>query len=97
MLTLLTRNNLWSPAVQHYLDQIISNFLSCKASATPPPDRRVSLSSLSRELNDVVCIDHMHLENMTLFHAMETATIYSAAHVVQSTNLEEAFLGFESC
>lgn len=95
--TLLLRNRLWTNQVQHYLVQVFSSCTSCKASAAPPPNRRVSLTSLNRQLNEVVCVDHFHLDNVTLFHVMDTATRLSAAHVVKSTKLEEAVLAFEAC
>lgn len=97
MRTLLIRNNLWNDQVQHYLASVVTSCTSCKASSTPPPNRRVSLSSLNRQINEVVCVDHFHLDSVTLLHAMDTATRYSAAFVVESTSLHEAVLGFESC
>lgn len=97
MRTLLIRNRLWSNEVQHYLSQTVSECVSCKASSTPPPNRRVSLSSLNRQLNEVVCVDHFHLDGVTLFHAMDTATRFSSAYVVESTGLDQAVLAFESC
>lgn len=57
----------------------------------------MSLSSLSCNLNDVVCIDHFYLGNITLLHVMDTATRYSDVYVVSSTVLDEAVLGFEVC
>ena len=97
MRTLLMRNGLWTNQVQHYLVHVVSSCTSCKASATPPPNRQVSLASLNRQLNEVVCVDHFHLDDVTLFHCMDTATRFSAAYVVDSTALDEAVIGFETC
>lgn len=94
---LFIRNKLWSNEVQRYLSHIVSTCTSCKASSTPPPNRRVSLMSLKRQLNEVVCIDHMHLDSVTLFHAMDSAMRLSYAHVVSSAGLSEAVVAFESC
>ena len=44
--TLLKRNNLWSSAVQHYLDRMVHKCQSCVQSSRPQPTRKVSLSSL---------------------------------------------------
>lgn len=57
----------------------------------------MSLFPVNRQLNEVVCVDHFHLDDVPLFHAMDTATRYSAAYVVQSTEPEEGVLAFESC
>lgn len=79
MRTLLSRNGLWNEHVQHYIASTIAQCRDCKASSTPPPNRRVSISSLDKAFNDIVCIDHFYLEDVTLFHMMAVATIYSSA------------------
>lgn len=97
MSTLPFRNRLWTNQVQHYLVEVVSKCSSFKASASPPPNRRVPLATLSRQLYDVICIDHFHLDDVILFNATDTTTVYSASHAVQSTSLEEAVVAFESC
>lgn len=97
MHTLLLRNRLWTNEVQHYLSHVGSKYSTCKASATPPPNRRVSLAILNRQLNDVVCVDHFHLDDHILFHTMDTVMQFSAAHIVESTGLSKAVISFESC
>lgn len=83
--------------MHHYLVRIVSSCSSSKASATLPPNFRVSIAALNRQINDVMCFEHMHLEVVRLFHEMNTATCFSAAHVLESTRLEEAVFAFESC
>ena len=95
MRTLLVRNKLWNEHVQKYLTTIVTECSDCSKSSTPPPNRRVSLSSLDRNFNDVVCLDHFYLDEMVIFHAMDTASRFSAGHVVSSTSLEEAVYAFE--
>lgn len=96
MKTLLVRNHLCNPQVRRYLTTDVSNCLSFKASATPPPNRRLSLPTLNREFNDVVCVDHMHMGSSSLTHAMDVPTRLSAAQVVESTSLDAAILALES-
>lgn len=95
--TLLVRNLLWSDQVQRYLVRVVSQFASCKASATPAPNRCMSIASLSRQLNDFVCIDHFHLDGVTLFDAIDTASRYFAAHILNFTCLHESLVAFEFC
>ena len=56
--TLLERNNLWNEQSQLYVSYLIEECNSCKAVSPPHPNRRVSLSSLNRDFNDIVCLDH---------------------------------------
>lgn len=63
----------------------MSQCTDCQASATPPPNRRENISSLNKSFNDVVYIDHFHMEDVILFHLMDVASRYSAVHVVTST------------
>lgn len=55
------------------------------------------LAILNRQLNEVQCVDHFHLDDVTLSHCMDTATRYSAAYVVESAALNDAVIEFESC
>lgn len=95
MRTLLLRNKLWTPKVQSYLVEKVTECTDCRASSTPPPNRRVSLSFLDRTFNEVVCIDHFFLDDHILFHSMDSATRYSAAHIVSSTSMHDAIYSFE--
>ena len=92
---LLQRNNLWNEEVNRYLSTIMEKCTSCKTTSVPQPSRKVSLSSLSRQFNDLVCIDHLHLENNRVFHVMDSHTRYSSGMVVQSLTMTEAIKVFE--
>lgn len=46
MRTLLERNNLWSMEAQKYCSEMVASCPDCKASSTPPPNKRVFLSSM---------------------------------------------------
>lgn len=82
MRTLLERNKLWSLESQKYLAELIASCPDCNASSTPPPNRRVSISSMNREFNEVVCIDHAFFGSVIVLHAMDVATRYSTGVVV---------------
>lgn len=90
MRELLQRNNLWNEQVQHYISYIVTNCVHFKAYFTPPPNRQVSLSFLSREFNKPVAVGYIHLEDVTILNVLDTATRYSAASVVESTDLSSS-------
>lgn len=88
MRTLIQRTNLWNGQTENYLLNVVSKCPDCNASSTPPPNRRVSLASLNREFNDVVCMNHMFLDKVTLFDMMNVATRFPVGAVVGSTSME---------
>lgn len=97
MKTLPQCTNLWNDQTQNYLSNVISNCPACKASATPPLNRRLSLASLNREFNHVVCMYHMFLNDVTVFHMMDVATRLSVGAVVDSTSMENEFIKWKTC
>ncbi len=97
MRTLLERNGFWNNAVQHYLTNAVSNCKDCIASSTPPPSRRVSLATLSREFNQVVAVDHFYLDSIRLIHFMDTVSRFSACYICESASMKEAIFAFHAC
>lgn len=97
MKLLIERNGLWSETVADYVSRLIEICHACRATAPPHPNRKVSISSLSRNFNEAVCVDHFYLESVSFLHCMDMATRFSAAFVVKSMTLEEAIFEFESC
>ena len=95
--TLLDRNNMWTPAVKHYLDRVIEQCSNCIQSSRPQPTRKVSLSSLNSSFNDTVYIDHMYLDDIKIFHAMDMQSRYSACMITTSTSMKESILAFQAC
>jgi len=93
---LLDRNDLWNSDVQKYLENILETCSECHATALPAQSRKVSLSSMSRKFNDVVCVDHLFLDEFKVFHAMCAATRYSTGAVVQDTSMESSIEAFEA-
>ncbi len=96
MKVLLQRNNLWTTHVEKYLCEILESCDKCAATSLPKKARNVSLSSLSRDFNQAVCIDHLFLDNFCVFHIMDSKSIYSVGSVVKSTSMENAVEAFES-
>lgn len=93
---LLMQTNLWTAQVQQYLANVESQRDSCCASTNRPSNERVSLASLNKSFNDVVCVDQMQPRSVTLLHVMDVETLFSATSVVQSTAFEKAVVSFES-
>lgn len=93
----LQRNKMWNNAVEKYVSDLVSRCTACRSTAPPQPSRKVSISNLSKGLNEVVCIDHLYLESVRMFHAMDLVTRYSAAFVVGDATMEKAIHAFESC
>ncbi len=93
---LLERNNLWDKNVAKYVSNMIENCRACKSAAPTQPPRKVSISSLSKEINEIVCVDHFYLDKICLLHLMDLTTRFSVAQIVKSTALQEAVNAFEA-
>ena len=93
---LLERNGLWNDAVASYLKELVNGCTACRSTSVPHPSRKVSISSLSKNFNEVLCIDHLYLDESLVMHCMDLVSRYSSAHVVTSTNLKEAIIAFEA-
>lgn len=93
---LLQRNNLWSYEAQKYLATELERCSRCATTSEPAKTRKVSLSTLNRELNEMVCVDHLFLEGTRVFHIMDSYSRYSAGDVVDTTAMHHAVSIFES-
>lgn len=69
---------------------------ACRAAYRSQPSGKVITSLLSKAFNDIVAIDHFHLDNICIFHAVDYVTRLSALHVVESTMLEKAVTDVEA-
>jgi len=96
MRILLERNNLWNKEVEKYLPLVLERCSNCHTTALPKNSRKVSLSSMSREFNNVVSVDHMFLGENCVFHIMDTKSRYSVGAIVESTTMAQAIEVFES-
>lgn len=74
------------------MHQLIENCILCSATLPLQPSRKVSTFSLSRNFNEVVCIDHFYLNGVQLLICIDSATRFSAGYVVGSSALDEAVL-----
>ena len=77
-LLLLERNDLWNESVASYVCKIIKECTALKSSAPAKPSRKVSISTLSKQFKDVVCVDHFYLDELRLMHFMDLVTRFSA-------------------
>lgn len=91
---LLERNKLLTPDVEKYLREIMNRCTACRSTAIPRTSRKVSLSSLNRNFNEVVCVDHIFLDDLCIFHIMDSKTRYSAGLVCADTSLKNAIYSF---
>lgn len=94
---LLQRNNLLSPDVEKYLTFVMSRCSGCRSTAKPQGSRKVSLSSLNRDFNEVVCVDHVFLDNIRLFDVMDAKIRYSAGTICDDLSVQSSILSFVSC
>lgn len=84
---LLKRNNLWNSAIDKYISKTVSECTSFRSTTPRVPNRKVSISSLSKGCNDLVCIDHLLLGENKLVHCMDSVSRYSTSSIVDSTNI----------
>lgn len=88
MRVLLKRNNLWNEQVEKYLPQVLESCPICDTTARPKSARKFSLSSMSREFNKIVSIHHLFLGDNTVFHIIDTKSIYSVGGVVENRKIQ---------
>ena len=96
MKILLERNDLWNPEVAKYLSRTVDSCEKCARTYEPKQARKVSLSSLNRSFNDLVCIDHFHLGGLRICHIMCASTRYSVGSVVPDTGMDAAINALDS-
>lgn len=93
---LLQRNNVRDIQAEKYLHEVLETCASFRTTSLPNPAQKVTLSSLSREFDSVVCVDHMFLEYSCAFHTMDSKTRYSVGAIVESSNMMQDVEVFES-
>lgn len=79
---MLMQNNLCSAEVKKHPSQVLEECPNFHVTALPNPARKVSLSSLSRDFNMDVCVGHMFVDEICVFHITETKSRYSVGSVV---------------
>lgn len=93
---LLQGNNMRSDMVADYVGKLVESCVACRSAAPPQPSRKVSITYLSCSFNEVFWVDHFYLHSVCIFHCIDMATRYSAAHIVSSTSFDQEIIGFES-
>lgn len=94
---LLKRNNLWNDAVETYVCRLVFRCVACRSTAPPQPSRNLSIWSLSKNFNDIVCNDRYYLESVPLTHCMDATIRYSAVSIASRASMDDAVFGSESC
>lgn len=92
---LLQRNNLWNDTVEYCIQDLVPDCKSCHAFELLEPSRKVSISSLSNELNEVVCVDHFYLDELCVVHFMYMSTRFSTALMAEHRSINTAIRAFE--
>ena len=64
MRVFLQRNQMWNNSISQYLPQTVNDCMSCLRTSALIPNRKVSIKSLSRSFNEVVCIDHFYVHHL---------------------------------
>lgn len=72
-------NGIWNESVEGVLADTVGKYTSCRTAALPQPSIKVSIKSLYRNFNDVVCIDHFYVYEVALFHVMDGFARFSAS------------------
>ena len=93
---LMQRNDLWTEDCNKYLSHLLDTCKPCSLVKASSGSRKVSLSSMSRGFNDVVCVDHFFPDGNDVFHVMNSVTRYSNGEIVSSTALVNAISVFNS-
>lgn len=93
---LFERKNLWYDMVANCVAWLVKSCAACCLTVPLQLSRKVSISSLSRSFNEVICIYHVNLESICDLHGMHLATRYSAAQIACSTSIDQVVFGFES-
>ena len=93
---LLKRNNLWSSQCEKFLSQLLETCEHCHILDEPVGNRKVSLRSMTRSFNQVVCIDHFFPDNLNVLHFMDATTRYSSGLLVPSLSMKDTVVVFMS-
>jgi len=96
MKVLLERNDLWDDSAHEYLSNVMQRCQKCRKTAPPKEERKVSLSTITRAFNSVVCVDHVFLGDTAVFHIMDSSSRYSAGMVVPNTSMSHAVSALET-
>lgn len=86
---LLHAKKLWNHATED-VTKLGTYCQTCRSTSYHQPSRLMSISSLSINTNEILCIDQFYLDIVGLFHFMDIATRFSVALVVERANMDKA-------
>lgn len=88
------RNGIWSEDIRQYVTKIINECANYKASPPPEPSRKISIRYMTETLNELVCIDHFHLDDLLLIQFIDLNTRFAMSSNVKTTGRTEIILAF---
>lgn len=87
---MLERNQLWSDNADEYIKQLITNCCEYRYTMLSHPPRKVSLCSINRSFNQLVCVHHISIDEYCILHAMNTKTRFSVSVICNDTSMNIA-------
>ena len=96
MRKLLQRNHLWTEDSRLLLSSILENCSHCIITKPPMGMQPISLSKLTSNFNEAVCVDDFFLDRVIMFHVIDKANRHSFAAVVNTTKMCEAIILFDT-
>lgn len=96
MRKLLQRTKHWNDDFSGDLLKLVDRYGSCHATSRPKPSRKVNLSSIHRNFNDLICVDQFALGAIKIFHAIDMVKRYSAGLFCQDLSLGLAIHALEA-
>lgn len=79
MSKLLQRHNMRNTYSQRILSNKAEKCPHCNVAAPPDSNSSVLIANILREFIDLVCVDHIYLDDLGLFHIVYTYSLFPAA------------------
>lgn len=96
MPALFQLSRLWNNEAHDDLTDVVQQCAHCLAASTPPLSKKAALATLNRSFNDLLFVEHFHLDTIRIFHIMDSNFGFSTASIVAYTSLSAAVTAFES-
>lgn len=93
---LLEQNNLWNETIASYVFKTMEYCTACRCTSSSIPSRKVSISSLSKNFDGTVCVDHLNPDEVLMARYIDLTSGSFVACFASSTNVNGAVLGFEA-
>lgn len=92
---LLERKNMWYQLVHGYLFKVLIGFCACHMGLSPLSSRKAYISTLSKDVNKICCVDYLYIDKYCLIHFMDFATRSSTDTIVENKALSLVIGVFE--